>query len=346
MSNPIVRFDGIEANFIDEKQLQLTLKLVPQGLDTISYNDLFLILEKEGVHPEDILGLYKVSANDYSFSLFLSNEGTVNSLRDKKVIGNSKVKLNVISMAEQIVTLRVHWLPLYYDNRLLKAILCEYGEILDIRMCKSSHANLVAMNGMREVTIKTDEVTKQKIPHLVTFSSGQSILITMRGRTPLCLKCREVGHVRRDCEDRRSFARITAGPAPSDMPIGRPVASQSLGSRVVTAPVPQGPVDATEPRDAGTGDRAIGNGMPEDQRQNVEEDEMPDQREEVADTEMSEGNGSSKRGRDSFDDDFITPNKTAKARSLSEEGTPLMNSFSPIMGISDLMEGDDLSQDQ
>ena len=49
MSNPIVRFDGIEANFIDEKQLQLTVKLVPQGLDSISYNDLFLILEKEGV---------------------------------------------------------------------------------------------------------------------------------------------------------------------------------------------------------------------------------------------------------------------------------------------------------
>ena len=42
---------------------------------------------------------------------------------------------------------------------------------------------------------------------------------------------------------------------------------------------------------------------------------MLDQREEVADTEMSEGNGSSKRGRDSFDDDFITPNKKAKARS-------------------------------
>ena len=55
MSNPIVRFDGIEANFIDEKQLQLTVKLVPQGLDSISYNDLFLILEKEGVRPEDTL---------------------------------------------------------------------------------------------------------------------------------------------------------------------------------------------------------------------------------------------------------------------------------------------------
>ena len=136
----------------------------------------------------------------------------MNFLRDKKVIRNNKVKLNVISMAEQIVTLRVHWLLLYYDNRLLKAIFCEYGEVLDIRMCKSSHANLVAMNGMREVTIKTDEVTKQKIPHLVTFSSCQSILITMRGRSPLCLKRREIGHVRRDCEDRRTFATITAGP--------------------------------------------------------------------------------------------------------------------------------------
>ena len=175
------------------------------------------------------------------------------------------------------------------------------------RFCKSSHANLVAMNGMREVTIKTDKVTKQKIPHFVTFSSGQSILITMRGRSPLCLKCREVGHVRRNCEDRRSFATITAAPGPSGMPLSR-------WSPVVTAPGPQGPVDATEPRNVGTGDRATGNGMPDDQRQNVEEDEIPDQREEVADTEMSEGNGSSKTGRDS-DDDFITPNKTANARS-------------------------------
>ena len=65
----------------------------------------------------------------------------------------------------------------------------------------------------------------------------------------------------------------------------------------MTAPGPQGPVDATEPRNVGIGDRATGNGMPEDQRQNVEEDEMPVQRAEVADTEMSEGNGSSKRGR-------------------------------------------------
>ena len=111
----------------------------------------------------------------------------------------------------------------------------------------------------------------------------------------------------------------------------------------MTAPGPQGAVDATN---VGIGDRATGNGMPEDQRQNVEVDEMPVQREEVADTEMSEGNGSSKRGRDSFDYAFITPNKTAKAKSLPHEGTPLMNSFSPIMGISDLMGRDDLSQDQ
>ena len=46
----------------------------------------------------------------------------------------------------------------------------------------------------------------------------------------------------------------------------------------MTAPGSQGPVDATEPRNVGTGDRATGNGMSEDQRQNVEEDEMPDQR--------------------------------------------------------------------
>ena len=39
------------------------------------------------------------------------------------------------------------------------------------------------------------------------LGSGQSILITMKGRPPLCLKCNEIGHTRKDCpNERRSYA--------------------------------------------------------------------------------------------------------------------------------------------
>ena len=90
----------------------------------------------------------------------------------------------------------------------LKVILCEYDGVLDVKLCKTSHTNMVLLNGIREVLMRVDEISKHKILHLVKVGSGQTILITMQGRRPLCLRCRTVGHVRRDCEQNRTFARV------------------------------------------------------------------------------------------------------------------------------------------
>ena len=106
-------------------------------------------------------------------------------------------------MAEQVVSLRIHWLPLYYEDRILMTMLCLYGEGVDIKYMKSTYGNITAMNGTRDVLLKTDEIRKQQIPHLVNIMSGQSVLITMLGRPPLCLKCKVVGNTRRECEVRR-----------------------------------------------------------------------------------------------------------------------------------------------
>ena len=191
--------------------MKLTVKSIPQSLDNVSYGEVLNILEKEGVQPSDVLGLYKVSASDPGFSLFLSDEKALQTLMNKKVIGKSK-KFSQVNMNEQVVSLRIHWLPLFYDNRHSKAVLCDYGEVLDVKLCKTSHTNVVTLNGTREVLLRVDEVSKQKIPHLVTFSSGQCMLITMQGRPPLCLRCRMVGHVRRDCEHNRTFAKVVRQP--------------------------------------------------------------------------------------------------------------------------------------
>ena len=41
-------------------------------------------------------------------------------------------------MDEQIVTLRVHWLPLYMDNSLLREVFAEYGKVKDVVMLKQA----------------------------------------------------------------------------------------------------------------------------------------------------------------------------------------------------------------
>ena len=153
MASPVIKFEGQESNFIKEKQLSLTVKLVPCDFRSASYGDVLAVLGAEGVPPEDLLGLYKVSSTDSSFQVFLDNESTLQKLPDKKIVTNGKVRFSVVSMVEQIVKLKSHWLPLFYDNRIPKAIFCDYGEVMDIHMCRSSHAKVVAMNGMREVTL-------------------------------------------------------------------------------------------------------------------------------------------------------------------------------------------------
>lgn len=337
MANPIIQFEGQEANFINENQLKLTLKLLPTEPGPSSYGDVFTVLDREGLKPSDILGLYKVSANDYSYSLFLSNEGILQKLKNKKVIGTGNTRFNVVSMSEQVVTLRVHWLPLFYDNRILKAIFCDYGEVLDIRMCKSSYANLVALNGLREVILKTDEVLKQKIPHLVKFNCGQSLLVTMQGRPPLCLKCHVVGHTRRDCEANKTFARVTASSALS-------AGVARVGTSMVSVARPSDPVAAeplaeATPEPMGSGDvplsHEVGAGGSEASVA-VSDDQQP-----VIDNDMGES-AASKRGRDDDEDDFITPNKPARMGPPSSESpVPLTRGFTPIMSVTDILSESD-----
>lgn len=325
MAKPIVTFDGFAPNYIKEDELKMTVKLVPMDGGNCSYGEVFKVLDKYGVKPKDILGCYKVSSNDSSFSIFMSNEEVVKMLKGKTFLEYEKLKFMVMSMTDQLVNIRVHWLPLFYDNRIIKAMLSGYGEIQDIRMCKSSYANLVALNGVREVLIKTDEIKKQQIPHLINFGCGQSVLLTMQGRPPLCLKCKQVGHTRRDCEPRRTFAMVTSegqrggrpnGPAVVDPPVETP--SRTVGSE-----------DASVPPPSGAEGSAAGADISGDQQGSSEES---------ISVEMSE-TADSKRRRDE-EDDFIPPNKPARMRPPPSRTVSLENQWSPIMEACDIMADD------
>ena len=337
MTNPVVTFRGIESNHINTGRLERTIRLVPNGeaygVRSSSYGELLNALCDAGVVPEEVHGIFKVSANDHPYSILLSNLEAVDKVIAIKQIKAGKVTLDIMKMSEQIVNLRIHWLPIYYDHTILKAIFTDYGEVLDIKMMKTSHEKLVALNGIREVKIKTDELRKQQIPHLVNFNSGQSILITMAGRPPYCLKCQSVGHVRARCPPgMKSFAELFSdrvnNSASPDVPTPPGASESSVGASSGS----QDPADAPKAATSGTGDSVTGGPGSEQQR--------------VADIDMSnEEDGSSKRGREDADDDYITPNRPVKARSWSEDSVPIRNSYTPIYGVGDIMNDDTLPLD-
>ena len=86
--------------------------------------------------------MYKVSSNDRSFSLIMKDKGTAKRLVDAKFIGRGSKRFTGMLCSEQIVSLRIHWLPLYYQDGLLNALFCDYGEVSDVKHMKSSYTNI------------------------------------------------------------------------------------------------------------------------------------------------------------------------------------------------------------
>ena len=203
---PEVNFDGIEINYINEDSLRRTVRLVPMSQrSNVSTGELLNGLCGARIQPDEIAGIYKVSAADSAFSIYFKFNDTVGNILQIGEINAGNVTFQTMRMTEQIVTIRVHWLPLYYDDALLKEILGEFGEVQEIRLLRTAHANVVVFDGVREVRMKVDEFKKQMIPHVVRLNSGQAILFTMAGRPPYCLKCKSVGHVRQRCPKKQDI---------------------------------------------------------------------------------------------------------------------------------------------
>ena len=54
---PVVSFDGMEANFIDADIMRLTVKLVPTERSNVSYGEVLHVICDAGLQPEEILGV-------------------------------------------------------------------------------------------------------------------------------------------------------------------------------------------------------------------------------------------------------------------------------------------------
>ena len=167
---------------------------------------------------------------------------------------------------------------------------------MKVEKCKSAYANVCAYNGVREVLLKTDEIHKQQILHLIKLESGHA----------MCLKCHTVGHVRRDCPTvKKSYSTAHVETRP-DAPVP-PTDPQSTEPLAGATSEPVGEVTAPSPQDLGA------DGLDDGETATVEE--VP----------MEAGDSSSKRKMDDYDLDssFIKPNRTARQKVGPPQTSPL-----------------------
>ena len=130
-----------------------------------------------------IIPLLKVEAisshgrNNEHYVVFYNKADSRTLLGHDFLVGGGPVKLESLDKEEFVI--RVHWVPYWVDIGEVCATLAKYGEIV-----KVLHET---------VTDGYDDSS-----HILT--SVRRILLTIRGRPPLCLKCKFTGHIRSGCD--------------------------------------------------------------------------------------------------------------------------------------------------
>ncbi|KAL3877983.1 hypothetical protein ACJMK2_035630 [Sinanodonta woodiana] len=180
----------------------------------ISREEALRRLNHAGIATKDIEGMYREGENSPWNAVLCTKEQAYGVQAE-----------GIKYLAKMVVDLRVHWLPLYISDDIIREVLSPFGKVLDITRDKTVlDKDVVTFNGTRLVKLQTTEFDSRNIPHIVSL--GQcGMLITMKGRAPICLKCRQSGHLRKDCPDKVStYASVATS---------KPLVSQSQPSTAV-----------------------------------------------------------------------------------------------------------------
>ena len=80
----------------------------------------------------------------------------------------------------------------------------KYGKVMEVKRDRILlEPGRYCYGGGYTVEMVMSDVQRQEVPHLVKYDLGISMLITMQGKPPLCLKCLNIGHIRRDCPENK-----------------------------------------------------------------------------------------------------------------------------------------------
>ncbi|XP_065301830.1 uncharacterized protein [Dermacentor albipictus] len=130
---------------------------------------------------------------------FKSDEG-VKRLSSAKNLKVNEHRCIVVDPANHAVRLKLHWMLHNVSDEDIRTALLPFGKVTDVfhekwrvqgvqdKASSTRAVSLVLKTGM----------TIEDLPHQLRVA-GEQTLVVVPGRAPLCLKCRNTGHVRRDC---------------------------------------------------------------------------------------------------------------------------------------------------
>ncbi|XP_064468611.1 uncharacterized protein LOC135381290 [Ornithodoros turicata] len=119
------------------------------------------------------------------------------SLKELQVKGK---QCHIIDPNVKEVQVKLHWLPVFVPDEEVKNVFEPFGKIMQLEKIKWTRPGMEGVyTATRSAKLRLGKgITVDSLPHQVKVFGG-TVLVVAQGRPPLCLKCRRVGHVRREC---------------------------------------------------------------------------------------------------------------------------------------------------
>lgn len=182
------------------------------------------------VQPTEVLALGAYQMNHVWAVTCRSTEGVKKLLTDPQLTVKG-LKCMIIDPSHRDVRLKLHWLLYHVREEDVRNALTPYGTVLDVGMDKWRIDGYTQQNTMtRTVTLRLKaNVTLDDIPHQLRVG-GELALIVATGRAPRCLRCQQIGHIRRDCRVPRCDTCKRFGHAPGNCTKTYAAATLNTGS--------------------------------------------------------------------------------------------------------------------
>ena len=140
-------------------------------------------------------------ARNNEWYLCLSTDAAKDQLLSVGIIKAKGYTFRVRSADRSQFKVRVHWAPPFLPNETITNYLSQYGKVHSIGYEKSVCKGFEGVaTGVRTLIMSGN---RKELPHIMTMWDGEGqkseLLVTVTGRRPLCLRCRQEGHFRREC---------------------------------------------------------------------------------------------------------------------------------------------------
>lgn len=160
-----------------------------------------------------------VMQRNHLWNVWFRNAESLDRLLEAKELTVKGRRCLVIDVRSREVQLKLHWVPSDVADRAVKKALrhfCSVQQFERRALLLPAGVEKWATVSAR-VTLK-EGLTVEDVPHRLKLKPASSSLVTILGRLPLCLRCKEKGHLRRECTAPRCALCARVGHADSSCP--------------------------------------------------------------------------------------------------------------------------------